>query len=197
MEARTREDRRSQRTRRLLGDALTALMLEVPYDRITVQDIVERANVGRSTFYAPYEGKDSLLSANFEWLLDQLDQAWTAQSPPRLVFPVAQFFEHVRHHRVLYEALTRGRGLEFLFTRGHAVIAGNIERRLERWPAVLERPAIPLPLLSNFAAGAMLALLRWWLEKKLPYPPERMEAIFQSMMWSGVGPLLEGNPSEE
>lgn len=191
MAAQTKNDRRSQRTRRRLGDALTALMLEKPYDRITVQDIIARADVGRSTFYAHFDGKDGLLSANFEWLLDQLDRAWTAAGPPRLVFPVAQFFEHVRQHRGLYEALTRGRGLEFLFTRGHAAVARKIERQLERWPGLADGPAaIPRPALAHIAAGALLAWLRWWLDNKRPYPPAQMEAMFQSVMWSGMGPGL-------
>lgn len=187
-------DRRAQRTRRLLGDALTALMQIKPYEKITVQDISDRANVGRSTFYAHYEGKDSLLSANFEWLVDQLSQGWEAQAPPAALFPVAEFLAHVRQHRVLYEALTRGRGLEFFATRGQAVIARRMEQRLERLCAEAPPPALPLPVLANFAAGALLALLRWWLDSKRPYQPEQLEAMFHTVLETGIGVRLSGQP---
>lgn len=50
----TKADRRSERTRQLLNAALIELMLEQRYDEITVQDIIDRANIGRSTFYAHF-----------------------------------------------------------------------------------------------------------------------------------------------
>ena len=50
-------DRRVQRTRKLLQDALMALILEKGYEAVTIQDIIDRANVGRSTFYAHFLDK--------------------------------------------------------------------------------------------------------------------------------------------
>ncbi len=54
-------DRRVRRTRATLHRALIELMIEHGYDRVTVQDVLERADVGRSTFYAHYRSKDDLL----------------------------------------------------------------------------------------------------------------------------------------
>ena len=54
----TKTDRRVQRTRELLQKALIALISERRYDAITIQDIVDRANVGRTTFYLHYSSKD-------------------------------------------------------------------------------------------------------------------------------------------
>ena len=56
-----RIDRRIQKTRKLLSQALLDLILEKGYERVTVQDILDRANVGRSTFYTHYENKELLL----------------------------------------------------------------------------------------------------------------------------------------
>src|SRR5690242_4167136 len=61
-------DRRIQRTRQLLLDALLSLILEKDFDSITVQDVIDRANVGRSTFYAHFQDKDELLLSGFEHL---------------------------------------------------------------------------------------------------------------------------------
>ncbi len=59
-------DRRVRRTRELLRSALLSLIQEKGYDRITVQDILDRADIGRSTFYAHYRDKDDLFRAGFE-----------------------------------------------------------------------------------------------------------------------------------
>jgi AcrR family transcriptional regulator len=66
-------DRRIQRTRRLLQDALVGLILEKGYEAITVQDILDRANVGRSTFYEHFYDKDDLLLSSFEFLRDDFE----------------------------------------------------------------------------------------------------------------------------
>src|SRR5690242_13310 len=59
-------DRRIQRTRQLLLDSLIQLILEKGYESITVQDIIDRANVGRSTFYSHFQDKEDLLLSGFE-----------------------------------------------------------------------------------------------------------------------------------
>ena len=64
--AKKRMDARVRRTRDALGDALVALMQEKPFDTITVQDVLDRAKVGRSTFYTHYSDKDDLLMSDAE-----------------------------------------------------------------------------------------------------------------------------------
>src|SRR5436189_198695 len=59
-------DRRVQRTRQLLQDALLAMVIEKGYDATTVQDIIDRANVGRATFYAHFPDKQTLLTSRLE-----------------------------------------------------------------------------------------------------------------------------------
>src|SRR5689334_18936052 len=106
----TKDDRRSQRTRQMLGTALIEVMLQKRYDEITVQDIIDQANVGRSTFYAHYLDKDDLLISGFTGVLDALrDQMYQQATDelgqsPSLLF----FFEHVHDHYHLYKALVRG-----------------------------------------------------------------------------------------
>src|SRR3954466_4722486 len=69
-----KEDRRSRRTRQLLGDALVELMLEKHFESITVQDILDRADVGRSTFYAHYTDKESLLLSQIEHIIHEMEE---------------------------------------------------------------------------------------------------------------------------
>ncbi len=69
-----KQDRRSQRTYHLVSRAMMELLSETPYDAITVQDILERANIGRSTFYAHYYDKEDVLASITEQMLDLFSQ---------------------------------------------------------------------------------------------------------------------------
>src|SRR3981081_1226764 len=109
-------DRRIPRTRAMLQHALTSLILKKGYDAITIQDICDEANVGRSTFYAHYTSKDDLKRKGFEHLRKELvDRQREAQASygeikaRRLSFSLAMF-EHARDHIDLYRALVGGRG---------------------------------------------------------------------------------------
>jgi AcrR family transcriptional regulator len=182
----TKMDRRSQRTRQALAVALAALMSEKRYDKISVQDIIDRANVGRSTFYAHYQDKEDLLISQLEHVLDIFDQHadhGAAGAQPMLAS--LEIFRHVEAHRRLYDALGWGRGVELLFTKAQSGMARSFEARL-RALAPAEQPAVPLPIVADYLAGALLTLLKWWLDNDMPYPPERMEAIFQRLVLPGV-----------
>src|ERR1700757_5499961 len=66
-------DRRVRRTRKLLHDAFLALVLEKGYEKTTIQDILDRADVGRSTFYVHFRDKEALLTSSFDGMGDQLE----------------------------------------------------------------------------------------------------------------------------
>lgn len=75
------DDRRVRRTRRLLAEAFVALVLGVGYERITVQDILDRADVGRSTFYAHFRDKQALLETCFDDMREQLKTVLDTMKP--------------------------------------------------------------------------------------------------------------------
>src|SRR5262245_45685271 len=145
-------------------------MLQQRYDEITVQDIIDRANVGRSTFYAHYLDKDDLLVSDFTRVLDALSQHMHApeeadgRMPPRL----ALFFEHVRTHHQLYKALVRGGGIDLLYKRGHERLRQNIEQHLAALLPVGETPVVLLAFVADHMAAAALHMLTWWLDHDMP-----------------------------
>src|ERR1044072_2351156 len=96
-------DARVQRTRDALGDALIALMQEEPFDTITVQDVLERAHVSRSTFYSHYSDKDDLLMSDAEEFFEALSMALSAHGDKSdRVFPVQEFFKHLANVQSFY-----------------------------------------------------------------------------------------------
>ncbi|HKQ60474.1 MAG TPA: TetR/AcrR family transcriptional regulator [Candidatus Polarisedimenticolaceae bacterium] len=171
------EDRRVRRTRQALVQALVELVLAKRYERITIQDLLERADVGRSTFYAHFRGKDDLLLRSFERMLEHFDRALDGDGPasPRIA-PVRELFQHVGEARRFHQALVRARMVERLYQVGAAQLARTIERRL---PANTDRA--PRAVQAQAHAGALFALLRWWLDQDAPYPAERMDEIFHAL----------------
>ena len=99
----TPNDRRATRTRRALLNAFVGLILERRYDEISVAAIIARADVGRSTFYEHFRGKDDLLHESMNWLLVMIaDAAGPAPNPDQLAFAVAHFWQNRRLARVVF-----------------------------------------------------------------------------------------------
>src|SRR5215216_5723876 len=96
-----RDDRRSRRTRRMLGEALMTLMLEKRYDTITVQEIIDRANVGRSTFYAHYLDKDDLRQSAIADLVALFGRHMDHSAGSQRIIPSLELLRHVRESQVV------------------------------------------------------------------------------------------------
>lgn len=181
------KDRRTQRTDKMLREALIELIQTKPYDAITIRDILERANIGRSTFYAHYFDKEDLLAAVLQDLLHGLGQQLAQkQQNDGALFPSLPFFRHVQERHDLYEALACGRGLETVEKNLRVYLIQQIQGQLEAQTPVGIRPEISPNLLATFVANTFLTVLRWWLDKKMPYTAERVEEIFRELAHPGM-----------
>jgi len=181
-------DRRARRSRRLIGEALIALMLEQRYDRITVGAIVERADVGRSTFYANFRDKEAVLVGEFERVLDLLHRQFEDnEGAAGTLLPSLALFRHVREQEALYRALVRGHGIETLYEAGQRYLAARIEQRLAASARAGATPTLPPGLLALHLTSTFFTLLRWWLDGEMARTPEQMEAYFQRLTLPVVG----------
>ena len=186
-ESKKKTDARVRRTRDALGDALIALMQEKPFDTITVQDVLDRAHVSRSTFYAHYSDKDDLLMSDAEEFFEALSMALSAHGDRSdRVFPVKEFFTHLSDVQPFFKALVKsGKYQENMdLARGH--FARGIERRLSELPRSKSIPANQLPAIAFTHAGALLSLLTWWLDRGMRESPSEMDELFHRMVWNGV-----------
>ncbi len=174
-------DRRAQRTQRALTSSLVDLVKEKRFDDITIQNVIDRADVGRSTFYSHYRDKEDLFLQSWERFLDALaehidwDQAGTGS-----FIPVAHLFMHLQEYNQFYRGLERSRKADAVFKHGVEYLGEKIAAALaERLPRT---SSIPAPILANFISRELFALLKWWLDEKMPYPPQRMEAMFHQLV---------------
>jgi AcrR family transcriptional regulator len=180
-------DARVRRTRDALGDALVALMQEKPFDTITVQEVLDRAHVSRSTFYSHYSDKDDLLMSDAEEFFEALSMALSEHGDKSdRVFPVKEFFHHLADVQPFFKALVKsGRFQENMeLARGH--FARGIERRLSELPRGKSIPANERSAIAFTHAGALLSLLTWWLDRGMRESPEQMDDLFHRMVWNGL-----------
>ena len=177
-------DARVRRTRDALGDALVELMQEKPFDSITVQDVLDRAQVGRSTFYAHFSDKDDLLMSDADEFFEGIAMALSVHGDNSdRVFPVKEFFMHISDAKQFVDALkssgTMHENLEL--AQGH--FARGIERRLKELPKGARIPEGERSIRAYANAGALISLLNWWIDRGMKETPEQMDGLFHRMVW--------------
>jgi AcrR family transcriptional regulator len=194
-------DRRVRRTRELLRRAFLSLLQEKGYDRITVQDILDRADVGRSTFYAHYRDKDDLLRAGFEDIRAALaaERQAAEQGTPRkseFLQPLLAVFQHVGRHRHFWEPLSRKGGAALVSGILWESVSDLVREHLRsRFPDAAAHQR-QLEATVRFVAGACMGLIGWWLEDgAVPYSAEELHAVFRRLATQGVRRYLADAPS--
>lgn len=187
----TRTDRRAKRTRKTLQETLIALMSEKAYDAITIQDIADRANMGRTTFYLHFSTKDELFISCHEAMVRQFPIApLHSLSLEELLSPEApagmtSAYQHLEEARPLLYAIFQGKDSLFIMRRIRDWNAQEIETNL-RAAFAEAKSTIPLDVLANYLAGAQIALIHWWLEKRQPHRLENLAQTFHRLQRAAI-----------
>jgi AcrR family transcriptional regulator len=192
-------DRRVRRTRRRLRDALIELILEKGYESITIQEITDRADLSRATFYLHYEnGKDELLASSLEEMFDELmesvqDMVYQQsleideKDPPSLLA-----FKHVAEYSKLYKSLLGDKGVTSVIYRTLNYIARISQKQLEGIKAEhnIDKTPVPIEVAAQHNAGSLFSMVSWWLENDMPYTPEEMARIYHAITVPGIRAAL-------
>jgi AcrR family transcriptional regulator len=184
---RRKPDQRVRRTRERLGSALIALIQEKPINNVTVQDVLDRALVGRSTFYLHYRDKDDLLLSQLEMFLETMSTALSIRKEEsRRVVPVTELFAHIGNQNKLYRTLSDSGHLKDFFDLAQGYFARGIEQRLTESRRLANLPQRELGARASALAGSLLSLLRWWLDRGEKESPHAMDELFHRMVWNGL-----------
>lgn len=178
-----REDRRIGRTRAALHRALLDLTVERGYDATTVQDVLERAGIARSTFYAHFHDKDDLMLAGFKDAGDYLPGTMFVQAeadadgvPPFGLI----LFRHVGAQRALARAAT-----PMLYDHMRNLVVVATRNWLQAQPQCA--PAgVPQELVVQHIVGALFGLLTWWVDHDFPCSEEEIGAAAQRLLVAGL-----------
>src|SRR2546423_6503422 len=152
-------DRRTQRTRHSLTHAMVELVTEKRFDDITVQNLIDRADIGRSTFYSHFRDKEDLFQKNWERFIDFCaEQIIWEKAGKESFMPIVFLFDHLKDVQPFYQGLVRSRKSDALMKSGVEHLGQRIAEAL---PARIgETPSIPIPVLANYLANELFMLLK-------------------------------------
>lgn len=199
-------DRRVNRTRRLLRESLMKLVVQKGYDAVTIEDITEMADLGRTTFYLHYKDKEDLLLESIDTIADELTEMIYAQigdpDKPKDLNDVNRFkpiefvFQHARENPMLYQIILRGEGSTVAAARIRkiiydAVMSFFIPRQDEKTRNNLTDS--DRDLIAAYFSSSLLGFLTWWLETESAYTPEQMGEYFRKFFFQGVRSFIQKN----
>jgi len=196
-------DRRSRRTRHALQAALISLILEKGYDSVTIEEVTERADLGRTTFYLHFRDKEELLMHAIDTICDDFIQQHEALlalvNASKTVWHSLQgdiderilyhIFAHARDNADLYKVMLRGEGGATASKRFSQIIQDETNRRLSQ--LVNKNSKVPLEVFAVFFSGTLVEMVTWWLEQDQPYQIEEMVTFFQQLFSYGALDTLQ------
>jgi AcrR family transcriptional regulator len=176
-----------RRTRERLGSALVSLIIEKPIDDVTVQEVLDRASVGRSTFYLHFSGMNDLLLSQLETFLETMSTYLSVRKEvSHRIVPITEMFAHIgsKNNRI-YRALADSGRLPDFFDLAQGHFSRGIEQRLKETKRFPPLPPRELAARAAALAGSLLSLLRWWLDRGAKEPPRYMDELFHKIVWNG------------
>jgi len=189
-------DRRGKRTRQALRNALLELIQEKGYAAITVEDITQRANLGRATFYLHFRDKEDLLLEQLsELALDRMSllakiplTGWDMEENPPYS-PLVEVFENAAQNAELYRSILRGEGALWVTERLREIIREVLNELVQSNEGKTQPHlsiAEPLDFVASYLAGALIGSIAWWLEQPPPLDAVEMTRKFQIMFFPGA-----------
>jgi AcrR family transcriptional regulator len=191
-----KKDRRIMRTQVALRDALYNLIHEKGYDTITVEEITQRAGVGRATFYLHYKDKEDLLLEQFSELARDRVRllaeipltGWDADhNPPYL--PLLFIFQNAAENASLYRVVLHGEGAARVTARLRDIIRDALNAMIESQEetgSLHLSTVVPIDFLASYLAGALIGSITWWLDQGSELSPNEMTRTFQRMFFPGA-----------
>jgi AcrR family transcriptional regulator len=189
-------DRRVQKTRKLLQDALVDLISEKGFESITIQEILDRANVGRSTFYTHFQDKNELLHSCF----DEFGKLFEQDN--RGIFEddnnpgdsnnadfVLNLFRFVGRNHRLFKALLGKQGIALFNSPVYDYLSAYMHDALTVKLSD-KRTSPPIKIMANYLTSALIGIVRWWVEKDMPYTAEEMDKLFKQLSVTGLKDVL-------
>ena len=186
-----KKDRRTRRTRQLLRSALLSLLKEKRYEEISVQDIIERADVARSTFYIHYVDKDDLLTGRQGIFAENLGEQLTGHAGENHVsiFSSRAWFTHIQAQVPILKVIAKDSAMDLAMKTLRGLIHRSFEEGLRAHPQV-ENASVPFSVIVDYLTDTLMTLLQWWFKDGMRHTPEQMDAMFQQLVIPGVLSVL-------
>jgi AcrR family transcriptional regulator len=181
-------DRRVQKTCRLLQDALIALIAEKGYESVTIREILDRANVGRSTFYMHFDNKNELLHSCFSDFRDLLEKHNAEISSSRKQFGnikeidfIINFFRFVERNHRLFKALLGKDSMPVFHQPLYDYVSAYIKGWLKMSIPKKMQTSTRMERLEHYLASGFIGTVKWWIDQDMPCTVEEMDQYFKRL----------------
>lgn len=172
-----KEDKRIRRTKKLLKTALTELIREKGFENISVQDLIDRADVGRTSFYTHFKSKEDLLLQN----LDDLEHLFKPSKEDDLESELRNFslnmLIHLKENWRLAKALIGNKKIPIVRNYVQGIILKYYKNQFrKKWGK--KRTPFEIEAMAVSVSGALVSLTLWWLSMDKPVAPEKIQEVF-------------------
>ena len=182
-------DRRQQKTRAAIFEAFGTLLSSKSYAKITVQDIIDKANVGRTTFYAHFETKDELLK---ELCVDLFSHVFSEELSAESThdFSMDTGNPHAMITHILYHLLDKKQNIIGILTcESGELFLGFFKQYLNELMAArllgdkqTTGKNIPYDFLVNHISSSFVGMVQWWIKNRLKQTPEELAYWFMAVI---------------
>lgn len=177
-------DKRQQKTRKVIFEAFSLLLSKKSYNHITVQEIIDVANVGRSTFYAHFETKDELLNAMceqifghiFSKMLSAEENHDFSHENTTLADKLTHLLCHLQEQKADIVSLLRSESGD-IFLQYFKVY---LEQLFDAYPLISD-PDIPKNFIAHYYVSSFAEAVKWWVKEEMHTPPEKLVAYYFSL----------------
>ncbi|MBQ8345555.1 MAG: TetR/AcrR family transcriptional regulator [Clostridia bacterium] len=175
-------DRRQKKTRDAIFKAFRSLLEKKRYEHITVQDIIDRADVGRSTFYAHFETKDHLLKAMCSDIFEHIFEGQLCEYPPNgkesLESKLGHILWHLREHRSDLHGLFASESVDIWMRYMKEYLTVLFSEHLDEFPSHLPPPFVLNHLVCSFSETVL-----FWVRNGMKSSPEETAAYLMDLTY--------------
>lgn len=182
-----KQDRRVLRTRKHLRQALMQLIDEKGYDAVTIQDITERADLGRTTFYLHYQNKDELFLDHHEGFAEMMQINTISREQLMSDDPQAEyvnFLQELYENQDLYRTIIEAKDADYIMRGVAEQLQGNLENSLRK--IFTTQPKIPLDIVARYTVSAQLSLIEWWMTQRNEYSPYQICEMLHRLQGAAI-----------
>ena len=185
-------DRRVEKTQDAIFKAFYELLHEKKYTKITIQEIIDRANVGRTTFYAHFPTKDDLLVSCIENIFESFNsqlEGYTEEGNENHLIPIDKLFAHIKENEHMVRGIIMSESGDMLVERLKERWGMRLESNLAMYASAKRASKVPVDILVNHIANTLVSLIRYWLQTKIACTPQQMEEYFYDL----ITPIFSSN----
>lgn len=189
-----KQDRRIRNTRRRLRNALLELLKKKRYGDIPIQDITERADVARSTFYTHYMDKDDLLTGAHGIFAENLDQQLTAHAgvDGSSAFSSLQWFYHIQAQGEIVKVIAKDPAMDLALKTLRGIIHRSIEEGVRAHSGTDKNADVPQSVIVDYLTDTLMSLIRWWFGHGMTHTPRQMDDMFRKLVMPGIQSIMRG-----